>query len=127
MDGIVLGLFLRRPLRRLAFWLLLACTFGGPAVTGALAAITCKPILSVRNIRGNSCFRYVGPTVDLESDDRCRQRLLRDGRRFDTDSNSLGLDVRLANDAVVFFIFLAHQRRELGSALFLRNKVAYQY
>ena len=48
MGGIVLGLFLRRLLRRPAFWLVLAFTFAAPA---ALAAITCKPILSVRNIR----------------------------------------------------------------------------
>ena len=50
MDGVVLGLFLRRPLRHLTFWLVLVSTFA-PAMRGALAAITCKPILSVRNIR----------------------------------------------------------------------------
>jgi len=41
----------RRRFRRLALALLLACPFAGPAVTSALAAITCKPILSIRNVR----------------------------------------------------------------------------
>jgi len=41
----------RRRLYSLAFTLLLACAFAGPAATGALAAITCKPILSIRNVR----------------------------------------------------------------------------
>jgi hypothetical protein len=41
----------RRRLRRLALTWLLACAFAGPAVTSSLAAITCKPILSIRNVR----------------------------------------------------------------------------
>ena len=40
-----------RRLHRLALTLLLTCAFAGPVATGALAAITCKPILSIRNVR----------------------------------------------------------------------------
>ena len=41
----------RRRLRRLAFTLLSAFAFAAPAATSALAAVTCKPILSIRNVR----------------------------------------------------------------------------
>jgi hypothetical protein len=37
--------------RGLALTLLLAGAFAGPAATSSLAAITCKPILSIRNVR----------------------------------------------------------------------------
>jgi hypothetical protein len=40
-----------RPLRRLALMSLLACSFAGPAATSALPAITCKPLLSIKNVR----------------------------------------------------------------------------
>ena len=38
-------------LRRLALTLPLVCSFAGPAATGALAAITCKPLLTIKNVR----------------------------------------------------------------------------
>ena len=41
----------RRRSHRPALTLLLACAFAAPAATSALAAITCKPILSIRNVR----------------------------------------------------------------------------
>jgi hypothetical protein len=41
----------RRRLHSLALAWLLACAFAAPAATDVLAAITCKPILSVRNVR----------------------------------------------------------------------------
>jgi hypothetical protein len=58
MDGIFLGLFLlaafvggfASSLRRLALALLLACLVTLPAVT-SVAAITCKPILSIVDVR----------------------------------------------------------------------------
>jgi hypothetical protein len=41
----------RRRLHSLVLAWLLACAFAAPAATDALAAITCKPILSIRNVR----------------------------------------------------------------------------
>ncbi len=40
-----------RRLHCLALTLLLTGAFAGPVATGALAAITCKPILSIKNVR----------------------------------------------------------------------------
>jgi hypothetical protein len=54
MDGIVLGPYLfgafARGFARPAFTALLACAFASPAAT-ALAAITCKPLLTIKNVR----------------------------------------------------------------------------
>jgi hypothetical protein len=62
MDGIVLGRNtsnslnkstdpFSRLLYRLAFTWVLACSFVTPAATRAHSAITCKPLLSIKNIR----------------------------------------------------------------------------
>jgi hypothetical protein len=51
MDGVVVGLFRCRLLRRLAVLSLLACAFVCSAAMGSLAAIACKPILSIKNVR----------------------------------------------------------------------------
>ena len=41
----------RRVLHRLALTLLLTGAFAAPAVTSSLAAITCKPLLTIKNVR----------------------------------------------------------------------------
>jgi hypothetical protein len=62
MDGILLGRTTSssfrkstdppsRPLRRMAFTCLLAGSFVAPGPTRAYSAITCKPLLSITNVR----------------------------------------------------------------------------